>query len=128
MKYIPLNIKTEYDLMNSLIKIDELISYAKENDIKALGITDADMFGCYEFINKCKSNNLKPIVGIEFNNLLIYALNYDGYVSLCKLVTMKHTSELTIDEISKYSSDLIIVCNYKDYESLKDKFTYIYWI
>ena len=28
MKYIPLNVKTEYDLMNSLIRIDELISYA----------------------------------------------------------------------------------------------------
>ena len=33
MKYIPLNVKTEYDLMNSLIKIDELISYCKENKI-----------------------------------------------------------------------------------------------
>ena len=29
MKYIPLNIKTEFDLMNSLIKIDELILYEK---------------------------------------------------------------------------------------------------
>ena len=28
MNYIPINIKTEYDLMNSLIKIDDLISYA----------------------------------------------------------------------------------------------------
>ena len=39
MKYIPLNIKTEYDLMNSLIKIDELISYALDNYIKDLVIT-----------------------------------------------------------------------------------------
>ena len=47
MKYIPLNIKTEFDLMNSLIKIDELISYAKNNSINALGITDSNMFGCF---------------------------------------------------------------------------------
>ena len=31
--YIPINIKTEYDLLNSLIRIDELISYAKDNNL-----------------------------------------------------------------------------------------------
>ena len=86
MKYIPLNIKTEYDLMNSLIRIDKLISYAKENDIKALGITDSNMFGCYEFISMCNKNDIKPIVGIEINidnkDLLIYARNYEGYQAL----------------------------------------------
>ena len=80
MKYIPLSIKTEYDLMNSLIKIDELISYAKENGINAIGITDENMFGAYEFITSCNKNNIKPIVGVEIDNLLIYAKNYDGYV------------------------------------------------
>ena len=50
MKYIPLNIKTEFSLMNSLIKIDELILYAKNNGFTTLGITDENMFGCYEFI------------------------------------------------------------------------------
>ena len=45
MKYIPLSIKTEYDLMNSLIKIDELVSYAKENGFNTLGITDENMYG-----------------------------------------------------------------------------------
>ena len=38
MNYIPLNIKTEYDLMNSLIKIDELLSYAKENNLKNINV------------------------------------------------------------------------------------------
>ena len=48
MKYIPLNIKTDFDLMNSLIKIDELILYAKNNGYNTIGITDENMFGCYE--------------------------------------------------------------------------------
>ena len=51
MKYIPLNVKTEYDLMNSLIRIDEIISYAKENSIPYIGITDTNMFSAYEFIS-----------------------------------------------------------------------------
>ena len=45
MKYIPLNIKTDYDLMNSLIKLDDLFSYAHNNGINTLGITDRNMFG-----------------------------------------------------------------------------------
>ncbi len=126
MKYIPLSIKTEYDLMNSLIKIDELISYAKENNINALGITDENMFGAYEFITTCKKNNIKPIVGIEINNLLIYARNYDGYVSLCKIVSKKNLDNIDIDFISKFSSNIIVVCDYKEYCNIKDKFTYIF--
>ena len=130
MKYIPLNIKTEYDLMNSLIKIDELISYALENGINTLGITDSNMFGAYDFINKCKKNNIKPIVGIEVfvekSKLLIYAKNYDGYVSLCKIVSKRNLDNLTIDFIKEFSSNIIIVCEYKDYSKYKDLFTYIY--
>ena len=130
MKYIPLNIKTEYDLMNSLIKIDELISYAKNNDINALGITDSNMFSAYEFIKTCNQNNIKPIIGIEINidgnDLLIYAKNYDGYISLCKIVSEKNLNNITIDYIKQFSKDIILVVNYKDYSKYKDLFTYVY--
>ena len=130
MKYIPLNIKTEYDLMNSLISINRLISYAKENDIRCLGITDTNMFGCYEFIKECNKNDIKPIVGIELNideeNFLIYALNYEGYISLCKIVSKKNIDNIDIDYISKFSENIILVVDYKDYLKYKDKFTYIY--
>ena len=129
MKYIPLNIKTEYDLMNSLIKIDELISYAKENNINALGITDKNMFSSYEFINKCKDNNIKPILGVEINinesNILIYARNYDGYISLCKIVTKRNLDTLDFEFIKQFNNDLIIVVDYQDYSKFKD-FTYLF--
>ena len=130
MKYIPLNIKTEYDLMNSLIKIDELVSYAKNNDINALGITDKDMFGSLEFINACNSNNIKPIIGIEVNieedDLLIYAKNYQGFISLCKIVSKKNIDTLCIDFIKEFSENIIIAVSYKNYLKYKDLFTYIY--
>ena len=126
MKYIPLNIKTEYDLMNSLIKLDDLFSYAKNNGIDTIGITDTNMFGDYEFINKCKNNNIKPIIGIEINNILIYARNYDGYVALCKIVSKKNIyDDLDIDYIYKFDSDIILVVNYNDYSNY-DKFTHVY--
>ena len=122
MMYIPLNIKTEYDLMNSLIKIDDLCLYAQKNNINALGITDTHMFGTMEFINKCKAYNIKPIVGIELNvesiRIYLYAKNYEGYVSLCKIVSHKNEKEITFEYINSYFKDIICVCSYKDYNNL----------
>ena len=40
----PLFIKTNNSLLSSLIRIDDLIKYAKDNNIKALSITDDNMY------------------------------------------------------------------------------------
>ena len=53
---IPLYIKTDNSLLTSMISIDSLIDFALKNDIKALTITDNNMFGCIEFYNKCLKN------------------------------------------------------------------------
>ena len=52
----PLFIKTNNTLLKSLIRIDDLITYAKKNNIEALTITDENMYGVMEFYKKCKSN------------------------------------------------------------------------
>ena len=54
MNYIPLNIKTHYSLLQSLIKIEDLINFAVKEKVPALSITDENMFGSIEFINACK--------------------------------------------------------------------------
>lgn len=131
MKYIPLNVKTEYDLMNSLIRIDELISFAKKEEFGSIGISDTNMFSSYEFLSKCMSNNIKGIVGIPINlddsTFYLYARNYDGFVSLCKIVSKKNIEDnIDIDFISSFSSNLIMVCNYNDYSKYKSNFEYIY--
>ncbi len=128
MKYIPLNIKTEYDLMNSLIKIDDLISFALKNDINCLGISDSTMFGTMEFINKCISNNIKPIIGVELNientSFILYAKNYDGLVSLFKIVTKRNLETLTFKDI-KYPN-IKCVCSSTDYDNFKLIFDEVY--
>ena len=130
MNYIPLDIKTEYDLMNSLIKLDDLILYAQNNGIKALGITDKNMFGAYEFIQRCNKNNIKPIIGIEVSidedSLLIYAKNYDGYVALCNIVSKCNIDGISIEDIKKYSPNIIVVTDYKTYNKYKDMFSFVY--
>ena len=120
MKYIPLNVKSEYDLMNSLIKIDDYISYALDNNINALGLTDQNMFGAYEFISKCNQNNIKSIVGIELeidnNKIYLFARNYDGYISLCKIVSKKNIDESIDINYIKNLDNIILVCSYNEYE------------
>mgnify|MGYP002513002644 CR=1 FL=1 len=50
--YIPLFNKSNYSLLSSLLKIDDIVSYAKENNISEIAIADTNMYGTMEFINK----------------------------------------------------------------------------
>ena len=109
---VPLYIKTDNSLLCSMITIDNLISYAKENNIKALTITDNNMFGVIEFYNKCLLNNIKPIIGLEINykeKVVLYCKNYNGYKNLLKLSTIMSKDEITSDDLVKYSDDLICI-------------------
>ena len=67
MKYGSLNLKSDYSLLRSLIKIDDLIKFAKENDINVLSLCDDNLCGSLEFYNACKKNNIKCIIGLEYN-------------------------------------------------------------
>ena len=122
MNYIPLNIKTEYDLMNSLIKIDELVLFAKKNSINALGITDTNMFGTIEFINACNSNDIKPIIGVPFEidnmSFCLYSINYDGLIHLFKLVSKKNIDNLELNDF-KNLNNIKCVCDINNYDDLK---------
>ena len=130
MKCIPINIKTHYQLLRSLIKIDELISYAKNNGITILGVTDSDMFGTMEFIDKCHKNNIKPVIGADLNidglSFILYAINNDGYSNLCRIVSEKNTGSLDFEFLKKYSGDILCVTNYENYDKLSQIYsTYI---
>ena len=100
MNYVPLYIKTENSLLSSLIKIDELIKFAKSYNYKALSIVDNNMFGVMEFYKKCLQNDIKPIIGLEVkldNNLVLYAKNYNGYKNLLKISTIMSESKVDIN-------------------------------
>ena len=115
MNYVPLYIKTDYSILRSLIKIDDLINKLLLLDIKACCICDDNLFGVAEFYNKCLKNDIKPIIGLEINieyPVLLYAKNYKGYQNLCNIDTIKNTSELTYDKLYDYLDDVIVVVPY----------------
>lgn len=133
MNLVPLNIKTNYELLSSLIKTDDLVLFAKKNNLEALSITDSYMFDTINFYNKCIDNNIKPIIGvtlelddIKFN---LYAKNYDGLVSLYEIVTKRNFNELSFDYLKEKSNNLKCVLYYETkngFERLKKIFKDVY--
>ena len=117
MIYTPLQLKTSYTLLSSLIRIPTLIKRAKSLGYQALAITDHNnMFGVPSFYQECKKNNIKPVIGLELEvedkNILLYAMNNQGYKNLIKLSTIVSEREITKEDLNTYKENLILVIPY----------------
>lgn len=124
MKYIPLNIKTNYSLLKSLIDIPKLISRCKELGYSTIGICDENMFGVMEFYKECTKNDIKPVVGLEITiddkKILLYCKNYAGYQNLCYI----SSNEKSIELIKENSNDLFIIIPYESI-TLYDELSFV---
>lgn len=123
MNYAPLWIKTDYSLLSSLIKIDDLISYLSYNGINTVAICDDNLYGAIEFYDKCVKNNIKPIIGLEVKldyTILLYAKNYHGYQNLCNINTLISENKLNMDILKKYLDDLVVIIPFECKEHLEE--------
>ncbi len=131
MNYIPLNVKTHYELLSSLIKVEELVAFIKSQELTSVGITDSNMFGSMEFINTSKKYNIKPIIGIpvilDELNMLLYAKNYNGYINLLNLVSIRNTNTLKFEDLKSHNENIICVTkDYEHYLNYKELYTDVY--
>lgn len=61
-----LHVHTHYSLLDSSIRIDELMEYAALDKMQAMAITDhGNMFGVLDFYSQAKEHGIKPIIGCE---------------------------------------------------------------
>ena len=115
--YIPLFNKSNYTMLSSLLKIDDIVNFAKNNNIPNISLVDTNMYGTMEFIKKCENNNIKPIIGLELLledfNVLVYAKNYEGYKSLIKLSTIQNERRINLDDLKKYNKEVISILPFK---------------
>ncbi len=106
MQVVPLHVHTEYSLLDGAIRVDDLVNFAKENNMPAVAITDHGvMYGDMELYTTAKEAGIKPILGCEFyvhngdieehdktNNpcyhLVLLAKNKAGYANLIKLTSV----------------------------------------
>ena len=127
--YIPLFNKTNYSLLSSLLKVDDLVEYAKNNNLPKMSIVDTNMFATMEFIKKCEKNNIKPVIGLEIEtdefNIVLFAKDYIGYKSLIKLSTIQNETKVTKDDLQKYNKNIIAVISFIN-RNFYDELTSIY--
>ena len=119
--YIPLFNKSNYTLLSSLLKIDDIINYAKNKNISQIALTDTNMYMTMEFINKCRDNNIKPIIGLVVkldHEIVLYAKDYKGYQSLIKLSTIQSERKIEVDDLKKYNKNLICIIPFEGKELL----------
>lgn len=93
-------------LLDSTLTVKQLVSFAKENNQKAIAVTNhGKMHDFVDFYKECKKNDIKPIIGNEIyevedidneetkNNryhLILLAKNQKGLQNLFKIVTDAH--------------------------------------
>lgn len=106
IQVVPLHIHSEYSLLDGAIRVNELVNFAKENNMPAVALTDHGViYGDMELYTTAKEAGIKPILGCEFyvhdgdieehdknNNpcyhLVLLAKNKQGYANLIKLVSI----------------------------------------
>lgn len=85
-----LNTRTCYSLLNSTIRLDQLIEYAKNNGLTNLAICDDELYGAINFSKACRVAGLNPIIGQRRSllkndktyQLAVYPINDNGLVAL----------------------------------------------
>lgn len=65
-EFVHLHNHTEYSLLDGCARISTLVKKAKSEGARAVAITDhGNMYGAIKFYKECKSNDIKPIIGME---------------------------------------------------------------
>ncbi|HSX25764.1 MAG TPA: DNA polymerase III subunit alpha [Chlamydiales bacterium] len=105
MTWIPLNVHSQYSILDSTASVTALAEKAKAYKIPALALTDeGNLYGAIDFYKACKAAGVKPIIGCEIwmapgsrlekkrvvgipNGFPIVLLAKDkkGFQNLCKL-------------------------------------------
>jgi DNA polymerase III subunit alpha len=131
--FINLHNHSEYSLLDGLSSPIDMAKKAKSLHQNAIAITDhGNMFGVIEFYKACKSEGVKPILGVEAYvnpdidpeknktsgrtryHLCLYAKNYKGYQSLCNIVSQAYLKgfyykpRIDFNLLSSLAEDIVV--------------------
>jgi DNA polymerase III subunit alpha len=101
-----LHLHTEFSLLDGAIRISDLVRQAKEQEWKAVGISDhGNIFGAVKFFQTAKKEGVKPVLGIEmyftpdikikdpkekYCHLIVIVQNKQGYKNLCRMLAIAY--------------------------------------
>ncbi|UOF92656.1 DNA polymerase III subunit alpha [Fodinisporobacter ferrooxydans] len=124
-----LHVHSAYSLLNSTIRIPELIAETKRLGMQAVALTDTSvMYGAVEFYIQAKEAGLQPILGCELQTadasvssskhlhaLVVLAETYQGYQNLLRLVSKSQCSakfgipQLSFDDFAACAKGCIVL-------------------
>jgi DNA polymerase-3 subunit alpha len=99
MSFVHLRLHTEYSLIDSTIRIKQLISAVEEGGMPAVAITDQNnMFGMVKFYRAAIGQGVKPIFGVDvlleddedeslLYHMILLCQNNTGYHNVTKLIS-----------------------------------------
>jgi len=133
-KFTHLHVHTEYSLLDGAIRIDRLLDRAAALGMEAVAVTDhGNIFGAVELFKESSKRDVKPILGCEVyvapgnrkdraapndggpiaHHLILLVMNQEGYVNLCRLVTLGHLEgfyyhpRVDMDSLREHNAGLI---------------------
>ncbi|GAB3010500.1 DNA polymerase III subunit alpha [Cyclobacterium sediminis] len=124
-----LHVHTQFSILQSTSEIPAIIKRAKELGMPALAMTDhGNMMGAFNFVKEAFNNDIKPILGCEFNlcrdrknksnkddgyQTVLLAKNKAGYHNLAKLASYAniegfyYVPRIDREVLAQYKGDLI---------------------
>src|SRR5690606_2513759 len=124
-----LHVHTQYSILQATSEIPALIRRAKQLNMPAIAMTDhGNMMAAFNFVKEAIANDIKPIVGCEFNvcqdrrnksrkddgfQAVLLAKNKNGYHNLAKLASLAniegfyYVPRIDKDVLVEYKSELI---------------------
>ena len=113
-----LHVRSSYTLLNSTLRISDIINLAKTYHFKSIALCDKEvMHGAMAFYHACKNENIKAIYGLEIVcfiheqevHLHAYAKNDTGFISLLKISSYINTKDtpITLEVLKEYDEQLI---------------------
>lgn len=101
-KFIHLNVHSEYSVTEGIVRIDELLNHAVENEVPAVAITDTNnLFSAIKLYCGATARGIKPIIGCELaignkrhaHPAVFLCRDNTGYANLINLVSKAYTRE-----------------------------------
>ncbi|MFW2367894.1 MAG: PHP domain-containing protein, partial [Desulforhopalus sp.] len=114
-----LRVRSYFSLLQGTCSPAALCRLAKSLGYRGLAMTDRDnLYGLWDFLKGCRQEGLQPIVGAEISEpgsattVTCLVRDKDGYTSLCKLLTKRHTQKkfTLATELPLLAGGLMVLC------------------
>ena len=105
--FIHLRLHTEFSVVDSTCRIDDIVKAAAKDSQPALAITDLNnLFGAIKFYKEARGKGVKPLIGTEImleglggdatatSRMILLVQNKQGYLNLSELIARAYTQNI----------------------------------